>query len=195
MKQHLNTILSAVLTGGLLLVAGCVLTSVYPYYTAKDVTFEPKLVGRWADPDKPDATNEFWEFTRADTNDFYTLTVHDTEKQTTFQAHLFRLKQWTFLDALPTEEHDDFVPPHYLLKVTQFEPSLKMTVLDYKWLSELLEKQPGALRHLHVNARSSESGSGRLVLTANTAELQKFILKHAGDTNAFTEGFTLKRKL
>ena len=192
MKRHLKSILGAAVTGSLLVLAGCVLTSVYPYYTAKDVVFEPKLLGRWADRDKPEATNEFWEFTRTDTNAAYTLMVHDGDKETPLQAHLFRLQQWTFLDAVPVEEHDDFVPPHYLLKVTQVEPTLKMVLLDYKWVSELLEKQPGALQHLYVEAKPGEQG--RLVLTAQTPELQKFVRKYADNTNAFSSGIVLERK-
>ena len=39
----------------------------------------------------------------------------------------------------------------------------------------------------------SESEGEHLVLTADTAELQKFILKHASNTNAFGEGFELER--
>ena len=182
---------------GLLFLAGCVVTSVYPYYTAKDVVFEPELAGRWADPDKsdkPGATNEFWEFARAGTNVSYVLTIPDGDKRTAFQAHLFQLKPWTFLDAVPVEKHDDFVPPHYLLKVAQVEPSLKMAALDYKWLGDLLEKHPSALRHIWVDATPGTPRSGRLVITADTAELQKFIVKHAADTNAFSEDMNLRRQ-
>lgn len=192
MKQKI--ILGAMFTGTLLLFAGCVLTSVYPYYTAKDVIFEPKLVGRWDDLAKPDATNVCWEFTRTGTNNSYTLVIQGDEKPVTFLAHLFRLKEWTFLDALPTEDHDDYVPPHYLLKITQFEPTLKTETLDYKWVSDLLEKQPGALQHLRMDPRPGDQSAARLLVTAPTAELQKFIIKHANNTNAFTEAYTLKLK-
>ena len=179
---------------GLLSLVGCVVTSIYPYYTAKDVVFEPKLVGRWMETEKSSKTNEYWEFTRAGTNDAYTLTVHEGDKETEYQMHLFRLKDFTFLDGLPMERHDDFVPPHYVLKVSRLEPTLDLALLDYKWLGELLEKQPGALRHVVVDAKPGDSGDGQVVLTADTAELQKFILKHAGNTNAFTDGFSLERQ-
>jgi hypothetical protein len=178
---------------GLLALAGCVVTSVYPYYTAKDVTFEPKLLGCWAEADQTNETNKYWEFARGGTND-YKLAIHDGDEVKEHQVHLFRLKEWTFLDVVPVGEHDDFIPPHYLLKVSQIEPALKTTTLDYKWLGELLEKQPGALRHICVAEKPGNSDEGRLVLTANTAELQKFILKHAANTNAFTEAFIMRRK-
>lgn len=177
---------------GLIALAGCVVTSVYPYFTAKDVRFEPKLLGNWREPDKTNSV-EHWEFARAGTN-AYTLTIHDNEKKTDFKAHLFRLKEWTFLDAVPVTNHDDYIPPHYLLKVVRIEPELEMAVMDYKWLDELLEKRPEALRHLRVDEKPDEPGSGRLVLTANTAELQKFVLKHAANTNAFASPFIMRRQ-
>lgn len=187
----MKSILTAVVTSGLLVLAGCVVTSVHPYYKAEDVTFEAKLLGRWSNPAEPDTTNAFWEFARG--ADFsYVLTVQEGEKQTPLQAHLFRLERWTFLDVMPTEAHDDFIPPHYLLKVVQIEPALKMEMLNYNWLGDLIKKEPATLQHIYVGAKSNEPG--RLVLTASTAELQKFILQHADNTNAFTDGVTLERK-
>lgn len=194
MKTQLKSVLGVSLLGAMLVLGGCVLTSVYPYYTAKDVVFESKLVGSWVDAEHPEATNKFWEFARAGTNNSYTLTIHDDDKVTKFEARLFRLKEWTFLDALPTQDHDDFIPPHYLLKVSQVEPALKMAVLDYNWTRDLLRTNPGALRHTIVDTKPGEPDSGRIVFTADTAELQRFILKYAADTNAFPENVVMARK-
>lgn len=182
-----------ILTG--LLLAGCVVTSVYPFYTAKDIVFEPKLLGRWTEAGETNVAEKYWEFARDGTH-AYALTVQDGGEPAKYQAHLFRLKSWTFLDAMPVERHEDFLPPHYLLKVSQMEPVLKLVPVDYKWLVELLDKKPGALRHMRwvEYPDNRKSDSGRLVLTADTAELQKFILKHAGNTNAFAEGFALERR-
>jgi hypothetical protein len=194
MKTHLKSVLSIPLLGALLVSSGCVLMSVYPYYTANDVVFEPKLVGSWADPEKSAAASNYWEFARSGTNNAYTLAVHDDDKVTNYDARLFRLKEWTFIDARPKEGHDDCIPPHCLLKVSQFEPALKMAVLDYNWTRDLLRTNPGALRHTIVDARPGEPDSGRIVFTADTAELQRFILKYAADTNAFPDNIVLTRK-
>ncbi len=40
------------------LLAGCVVTSVYPFYTAKDVQFDPALVGSWAEAGSTNAANQ-----------------------------------------------------------------------------------------------------------------------------------------
>lgn len=181
--------LGALAAIGLLALAGCVVTSVYPYYTAKDVAFEPRLLGRWVDSDSTNETNKYWEFARAGTN-HYKLTIKNGDEVNEFQAHFFRLKAWTFLDAMPLERHGDCIPPHYLLKVSQVEAALEMTALNQKWLDELLEDRPGALRHIYTAGPDGE----RLVLTADTKDLQKFILKHVANTNAFKEAFSMRRQ-
>ena len=44
------------------------------------------------------------------------------------------------MDCLHVEQAGDGVPPHYLLRVVQIEPTLKTAMLDASWLKKLLEK-------------------------------------------------------
>ena len=174
------------------LLAGCVVTSVYPFYTAKDVGFDPALVGAWEKTGSTNAANEHWRFEKAE-GQAYKLTVQDKEKPTEFDAYLFKLKGRRFLDLYPRERPDNSLPPHYLLKVTRIEPTLEMQVLDYDWLTKLIEKHPKAIRHIVVPKKLGEDGGGDLVLTADTAELQKFILKHEKTPGAFGDGIVMQR--
>ncbi len=183
------------ITGGLVLLAwltGCVVTSVYPFYTAKDVVFDPALLGRWAEAGSTNAANEHWQFDKLE-GQAYKVTVVDKEKRTEYDAHLFKLKGRLFLDWCPRERPDDSIPPHYLLKVTRIESSLELTMLNYDWLKNLIEKDPKAIRHLVIAKPLGESGGGNVVLTANTAELQRFILKHETTGGVFTNGCVMKR--
>ena len=68
-----------------------------------------------------------------------------------------------------------------------------MQVLDYDWLTKLIEKHPKAIRHIVVPKKLGEDGGGDLVLTADTAELQKFILKHEKTAGAFGDGIVMQR--
>jgi hypothetical protein len=61
-----------------------------------------------------------------------------------------------------------------------------------KWLEELLKEHPKAVRHLIVETRSCDASSQRLVLTADTAELQRFIRRNADNRAAFEDSITLK---
>src|SRR5258707_4513942 len=106
-----------VILGASLALAGWVVTSVYPYYNNKDLVFEPGLLGSWHES-KPDAdANEAWVFEKNGERD-YAFSVIDAQKTNQFAAHLFKLKNHLFLDFQPSEPHEDFVPPHYLMRVT-----------------------------------------------------------------------------
>jgi len=164
------------LTAGLALalLTGCIVTSVYPFYFEKDVVFEPALLGDWS---KAPPANEHWKFER-DGETAYRLTYTEDDKSSFMQAHLFKLHGQTFLDLFAPEAKCDVVPPaissHTLLLVLQTGPALRMAPLNYEWLGTLLEKKPKAIRHHVVQT----SGDKQLVLTADTAELQRFVVKH-----------------
>lgn len=189
MKTHLKSFLGAVLIGSLLVLVGCVVTSVYPYYTAKDVVKNPALAGQWAEVGETNVAAKHWQFEAGDGQGYW-LFVGD--EQTEYLAHLFQLKGKRFIDAKPTREGGHFIPPHYLLRVTRLDESnLELSLMDYEWLKTLVKEKPKAIRHVWV----ADSGDDtRLVLTANTAELQAFVLKYLANTNAFKPAFAMRRQ-
>ncbi len=174
------------------LLAGCVVTSVYPFYTAKDVVFDPALLGAWAEDGSTNAADEHWRFEKA-AGQAYKLTVQDKEKRTEFDTRLFKLEGRLFLDLYPRERPDNSLPPHYLLKVTRLDPALEFTLLDYGWFKKLIENDPKTIRHIVVPEKLGENGDGLLVLTADTAELQEFILKHEQTAGAFGKSQVMNR--
>lgn len=176
----------------LALLTGCVVTSVYPFYTAKDVVFDPALIGTWAEAGSTNAANEHWRFEKMERQS-YKFTVQEKEKRTEYDAHLFKLKGQLFLDFCPRERPNDSLPPHYLLKVTRIEPALELNMLNYDWLKKLIEKDSKAVRHIVVAKKLGESGEGDVVLTEDTAGLQKFMLKHEKTEGAYGKGFVMKR--
>src|SRR5437879_5002839 len=180
------------ISGIALALAGCVVTSVYPYYTEKDLTFDAALKGVWVSA-KPDGNNnESWTFEKNGDRD-YKFTVRDSNSTNEISARLFKLKEQLFLDALATDQPGFGVPPHYLLKVAQMKPTLQYAFLDYDWLAKLLEKNPEAVRHVLVreNPGDASNTNSRVVLTADTRELQKFVLEHLQD--GFGEMIEMKR--
>jgi len=173
------------------LLGGCVIKSVYPFYTAKDVVFDPVLPGKWSENGGP-ADDDHWKFDRLGDKAYWLTTIGKSETNG-FEAHLFRLKQHTFLDFCPTNRDEGRLPLHYFLKVEQLTPTLKFRLMKPDWLEKLLEKDPKALRHMFVPAEPGKSDRMELILTADTKELQEFILKHVGDTNAFTDVTEMKK--
>jgi hypothetical protein len=173
-----------ILAGAVLfMVAGCIVLSVYPFYTPKDLIFDPALAGRWA---KDGTTNEFWQFTTASEKS-YTLATTDDHDTNGFYAHLFQLKQYQFLDLITTNRDAQFqMPMHLITKVAHTDTGLSLHFMDFGWLAGYLETNPAALSHIIVPQDPDNTNSDKMVyLTAETKDLQKFLLKHAADTNAF----------
>ena len=131
------------------LLAGCVVTSVYPFYTAKDVQFDPALVGTWAEAGSTNAANDHWRFDRLN-QQAYWLTTVENNKTNRYETHRFRLKQHVFLDLCTTNRVEDQLPLHYLLKIENTGSKLQFKLLNFEWLAKLLEKNPKALRHILV---------------------------------------------
>lgn len=176
-----------------LFIAGCVVESVYPYYTPKDVIVDQALVGTWNKTEKAEATSEFWTFELA-TNQTYQLTVRSDSETNHFDGHLFMLGGQKFLDCQPRERLAYQTPNHVLLRVKQIQPQLELALLDYEWLTGLVGKNPKTIRHIVVPKESgSGADDGLLTLTADTAELQKFIRKHLNNTDAWGELLVLKK--
>jgi hypothetical protein len=174
------------------ILTGCLVTSVCPFYTEKDLIFEAGLVGDWTNVKEAD---DHWKFER-DGSNAYRLTYRSGTSTNVMQAHLFMLHGQSFLDLFTMEANDQIQPPpipsHFLLRVVQLKPNVRMAPLDYGWLKETLTENPKALRH-HVIKMGDKSDDDRIVLTADTVELQAFVIKQLKTKEAWKEDFELKR--
>jgi hypothetical protein len=190
MKRTMTKLNLGLMAFAAALLSGCLVTSVAPFYAVKDLTFEPGLVGEWRN--EPD---DLWKFEKAGTN-AYRLAYTSAGKTVVMQVHLFKISEQSFLDLFSSEQSDEVQPPpipsHLLLRIFQFTPTVRMALMDYDWLKELLEKEPKALRH-HLVRGSDKPDDVRLVLTADTQELQQFVLKHVDTEAAWKGTFDLKK--
>ena len=177
----------------IMLLTSCVVTSLYPFYTSKDLVFDQSLLGEWVDAATTNQPADFFRVERQGEKG-YVMTAFTASETNTSEANLFRLKQHLFLDVFPTNRSLDYVPVHQLTKLTRLEPEIEGVNLNYDWLAKLLEKRPGAIRHLVLPDKPGDDQGGRVVLTAGTAELQRFILKHVNNTNAWNEPSKWKRR-
>ena len=188
MKTNLLKFIAA--SSVLALLGGCIVLSVYPFYTTKDLIFDPGLAGRWV---KTTSTNEFWQFSDAG-GKFYMLATTDDQSTNCLEAHLFQLKHYQFLDFLTTNRDPYQMPMHLISKVTRNDNQLSLKFLDFGWLSGLLETNPAVLRHIVVPDKPGDTNNNMVYLTADTKDLQKFLLKHAEDTNAFNSSSAVELK-
>jgi len=175
----------------LALVTGCVVTSVYPFYFEKDVVFEPALLGSWQ---KAGQTDEQWQFAK-DKATGYRVTSLSKDTTNALQGQLFKLQGEKFLDLSAAQGKEDIqpepVPSHLLVRITLASPTLKMAFLNYDWLGKLVAENPKAIRHIFVKT-GDKPEDRRLILTADTAELQQFVIKHLKTEDAWNEGSELR---
>ena len=169
---------------------GCLVTSVYPFYTAKDVVSDPLVAGKWSSVKEE---NEHWSF---ETNETKTLQLTYIKKDSTNEiaATVFKLGGLEFMDLMgdPTD-HDVQPPPipsHFLFRILTNQPNLIMAALSYDWLEQTVTNNPAAIRHHFVG----QGDKRRLVLTADTQELQQFVTKHVATKEAWEEPLELTRE-
>jgi hypothetical protein len=189
----------ATLMGLALLLAGCVVTSIYPFYTEKDVVFDPALLGKWIESGKNDDSEDVIEFKKDEDKAYVLATTEDHVLANRYIVHLFQLGDQRFIDLFPTQRPNgdslDFAPVHQLMKVAVTGKSLAFNLQNLKWLEELVAKEPDAIRHIKIQgARNSEGKiDERTVLTATTKELQEFVRKTLSVKEAWGEPAEYRR--
>jgi len=183
--KKLTLILLATLA---LALTGCVVMSVYPFYTSKDVVFEPKLLGKWQeDADKR------WVFEKEGEQSYRLTVAEKGDDEQVYDATLFTLGKDRFLDLVQTKPEPGglYLPPHILVRVLEIGPSLKLAPMSYEWLAKFLEKEPAAIRHTRMGPKDEDNKL--IVLTADTKELQQFIRKHLKTEDAWKKLDEMKR--
>ena len=110
------------------------------------------------------------------------------------EAHAFKLHGQLFLEIASIDGDVSVIPPHFLLKVSSVAPLLQMSQLDPDWLRKLLTADPAAIPH-HLVRSGDKADDLRVVLTASTPDLQKFVLKHLDTAGAWKADIELKREL
>ena len=66
-----------------------------------------------------------------------------------------------------------------------------MANLNYDWLRELVARNPKAIRHIVIKTGDKQEDR-RVVLTADTAELQRFVIKHLKTKGAWDDSLELQ---
>jgi len=172
------------------IVVGCV-PSWNPLFTDKDLIFDPKLVGTWEGDHE-----SVWKFEK-EGDKHYRLSCSDKQGKATFVAFLLKIEDRRFLNLFLPDGYDKelklnglacmtLMPVHFFMRVDEIGTSVKMAMIDSQWLHKHLKENPKAIAHL--------SHPNRDLLTAETKDLQEFVLKHAEGKGFFGDSFTLQRE-
>ncbi|OGF58306.1 MAG: hypothetical protein A2Y62_18560 [Candidatus Fischerbacteria bacterium RBG_13_37_8] len=170
--------------------SGCVVRSLQPLFTEKDLVFKTELVGTWTQPDAK--AEEYWQFEKGDETS-YKLIYKGEDGTAEFDVHLVKLKNNFFLDFLPTglKEGNDFyrfhfIESHSFARIWIEKDSFRMSVLNYDWFSKMIDN--GKIKIAH------EKVDDTIIVTAATKDLQKILIKYADDKEAFPEASAWNRK-
>jgi hypothetical protein len=171
--------------------AGCV-PSWNPLFTEQDLIFDAKVIGTWKGHH-----DELWKFEKAkDGEKHYKLSYTDKEGKATFVAFLLKIKERRFLNIYLVDDSEQelklnglafmaLVSVHAFFRVDEVGESLKLAACNPEWLDNHLKANPVAVAHLRQ--------PNRILLTAETKDLQAFVMKHVEGEALFGEPFSVKR--
>src|SRR6185436_13473871 len=102
---------------GACLLTGCWQKSLHPFFTAKDIDYDARLVGSWSERSQSEDGKEEkgnpWTF--SDTAEKrYALEIGVEGDAQRYDAQLFQLDGHMLLDVVPTERPGSSIPAHHL---------------------------------------------------------------------------------
>jgi hypothetical protein len=179
------------LFGAAVLLAGCVVDSEQPFYRAADVFFDERLVGEWRAPVQPgEQPGEAIRIERAGAKGYVARHKDAEGKELRIELTLFKLDGKVFADF--REPARDGAPVrHQLMRVDELGGTWKFRGVNYRWVRDHLRADPEALPHRFDSAKDKDNPP--VTLTATTAQLQAFVLKHEGEREFFSEPSVLER--
>jgi len=176
---------------GAALLAGCVVDSEQPFYQAGDLIFDKRLVGDWRVPPKPDEKPDEAIRIQRDGAKGYLIRQEEADgKAQVIELRLFKLAGQIFMDSV-VRPKDGSPQRHQLSKVEVLGDTWKFRGLNYSWVHDYLRKHPDALAHRFDQEGNKDKPP--VTLTATTAQLQAFVVKHQAEPGFFGEPSVLER--
>ena len=175
---HLLLVLSAAVT---ILLNGCFVASVRPFYFAGDVVEVPDLVGSWNAGD-----GEVWTF--EETASGYLWRIVEDGEESLVKATFFTFQETLFVDFMLSDEEygaDENVELYTIRIHAAARVRLEGGDLYIDHLSlELLEK---ALENESIDLEYYRDPDDRIVVTGSTTELQGYLAWCLGQVGCFEE--------
>ncbi len=169
---------------------GCV-QSVQPFVKESQATYDPALVGLWED-----GQGAIADITGDAAAKSYKATFTDKDgKVGHFNLLLGTVAGQMIVDVSPADLEIDkasdvytahFLPLHSMLLLDRDGLEFKVRSMDDGWLGAQLKDHPEALAHVTQD-------KDRIVLTASTDELQKFVIANVNTPKAFSDPGAMKR--
>lgn len=188
--------------------SGCLYT-LHPLFTAKDLTFDPRLTGSWKTTNEsniitfergtPASFSKLPGAVRQLADKAYAVTVknRDGQVEQMYYAFLLNIGGNQYLDYFPAETprqqlydsfyRQHFTPLHSIYKI-RFNGgrSFDVSQFDNDYLQGLINKKQIRIRH-------EERFDGSTLITASTEELQQYVLKYGNVPQAYENASTYEK--
>ena len=169
--------------------SSCIDHSVHAWFPGKEAQFDSALLGTWTYENEGEKTHLTFQ---RDSDGFYRLDYTSTKRNSqnqdrgSWNAKLLRMNGVTFLDYQPRagETSADgawLIPTHGLARLNLQDKRLSLSLLNSSRLES--DAKSGRLAEL----KSTWLPDGDLLLTSNTEELYRYLLKHAAEEDFFEE--------
>jgi hypothetical protein len=142
-----------------LLLNGCFIKSLYPFFKQKDIVFDPTFIGTWLDND-----SSIWKIKQQnkwpiEPDSSYQVEIIEKDgAMGSFNVHLFRLNNQLYLDFFPSGKiaTNDFIDgsiilTHSLAKVGYTDSNIKIQWFNEVWFEKLLEQNKIRIKHEKLN--------------------------------------------
>ncbi len=165
----------------LICMAGCYTESTNPLFTDKELVEDDSLIGDWK-------LNDLKATVASAGHKAYRITIQEAgpaPKTETTNLRVLKLGDHHFVDFEIPKGGRAFA------RIAILGDHLYMRAFSESWLEDRLRQFPKEIAH-QTERRAAESAfsvkkGDRIVLTADTADLQSFVLKYVGDPMAFGE--------
>ncbi|MAD97625.1 MAG: hypothetical protein CMB99_09905 [Flavobacteriaceae bacterium] len=188
----------------ILILSSCVVKSLNPFYTAKSISFDKRLIGNWTDKskgrwqivsvesmmEKDSTTNKIEESEKKMYKAYkesYYITREYKGKETNYIVTPFKIKGESFLNFFPFENQDDVdvllekhtIYTHSLVKYEiDKEGRLSIRWLDEDKIEALFEQKKIKIQHHKIGLLKD-----KYLLSASSEDLEKFIEKYIGSND------------
>ena len=163
------TLLLTVLAGVAGMTGCAPAVAIHPLYTSRNLVSDLPLEGTWESGD-----GDVWQVKKLE--DGYEA---DSPQGSKYMVHLLRLNEYEFLDVTSKSDPEVGVAGHLFGKIRMQDGQLYISSIDEAWLKQMMDA--GA------EPQSTMGEGNQIVVTASTSELQKFILLHAADPDAWDD--------
>ena len=167
---------------------GCLVPSLEPLYTDKELVTDSGLVGLWQEENGKDLLL----IRERDAGGYVSYYFEEDKVAEAFELRLVQLGKLRFYDLFPESKSAatslgqcHYIPAHTFGIIARDGDRLRTDPLNADWMKDALKQNPALIAHKDYDGPA---------LIASTPELQKFALKFAAGEKAFPKGQTWIRR-